>query len=59
MRIGVIFFFVLSCVNLIQLLYTGPFWGAKVEVNINTQAIVMQSILVLILGYLSFKLKWD
>ena len=59
MKIGVIFFFLLSCINLIQLLYSGSFMGAKVEVNINTQAVIMQSILVLILGYLSIKLKWD
>ncbi len=59
MKFGAIFFFLLSCYNLIQLLSGNSFNGGKVIVETSTQSIVMQSILVIILGYLSLKLKWE
>jgi len=59
MKFGAIFFFLLSCYNLIHLLSGNSFNGGKVIVETSTQSIVMQSILVIILGYLSLKLKWE
>ena len=59
MRIGAIFFFILSSYHLIQLIMGNSYSGAKVIVDSNTQTIIMQTMLVLLLGYLSIKLKWD
>jgi len=59
MKVGVVFFLILSIINLTQLLLGNPFNGGKVTVPSSTYTIIMQSILVLILGYLSVKLKWE
>jgi len=59
MKVSAIIMFVLVSINLVRLIYSGGYNGGKVYVESNIYTIIMTSILVIILGYVSYKLKWE
>ena len=57
-KITAIIFFVIMSINLTNLILNGGYSGGKVYVESDTYRIVGTLIIVIILGYLSVKLKW-
>ena len=57
-KITAIVFFIIMSINLANLILNGGYSGGKVYVESDTYRIVGTLVIVIILGYLSVKLKW-
>ena len=59
MRLALLFFIILSCFNLLQLLYFGTYEGGKVIVEANFKNIILQIILCIFLVFIYFRINWE